>query len=159
MNKDRKNYNDGLDNAPKVRTVKTKLFKIITLFIIGGLVYILMEIMWRGFSHWTMFILGGICFLIIGAINEYTGKDTPLLPQMLLGAVVITSLEFITGCIVNLHLGWNVWDYSDKCGNILGQICPAASILWFFISLIAITLDDYLRYLLWNEDKPKYTIL
>ena len=36
----------------------------------------------------------------------------PLWQQMLLGACIVTVLEFLTGCIVNLWLGWDVWDYT-----------------------------------------------
>lgn len=62
--------------------------------------------------------------------------------QMLLGSVIITLLEFVCGCIVNLLLHWNVWDYSNLPFNILGQICLPFSILWFFISFVAIVIDD-----------------
>lgn len=37
---------------------------------VGGLVYILIELIWRGHTHISMFILGGICFVAIGFINE-----------------------------------------------------------------------------------------
>ena len=37
------------------------LNKYLFLFDVGGLLYILIELAWRGWSHWTMFILGGIC--------------------------------------------------------------------------------------------------
>ena len=32
----------------------------------GGLLYIILELVWRGHSHWTMFALGGLCFALIG---------------------------------------------------------------------------------------------
>ena len=41
------------------------------LFLIGGALYYVIEILWRGYSHWSMFILGGICFVIMGLLNEY----------------------------------------------------------------------------------------
>ncbi len=37
---------------------------------------------------------------------------------------IITAVEFAFGCIFNLWLGLNVWDYSDVPYNVLGQICP-----------------------------------
>ena len=80
--------------------------------IIGGLIYVTLEILWRGYSHWTMAVLGAVCFIILGLINEILNWDIPLLLQMFLGCIIITVLEFITGCIVNLWLGWNIWDYS-----------------------------------------------
>ena len=125
---------------------------------IGGLIYVLLELIWRGYSHWTMFLLGGTCFVLLGLINEILDWDTPLTLQMLIGCTVITVLEFITGCIVNLWLGWNVWDYSDIKFNILGQISLFSSIGWYFISLVGITLDDWLRYRLFGEKKPRYKL-
>ena len=125
---------------------------------IGGLIYVLLELIWRGYSHWTMFLLGGTCFVLLGLINEILDWDTPLTLQMLTGCTVITILEFITGCIVNLWLGWNVWDYSDLKFNILGQISLFSSIGWYFISLVGITLDDWLRYRLFGEKKPHYKL-
>ena len=82
--------------------------KHLALAITGGLLYILIETIWRGYSHWTMFVLGGICFLALGMINEVLPWEMPLRQQMLLGACIITSMEFLTGCIVNLWLGWHV---------------------------------------------------
>ena len=125
---------------------------------IGGLIYVLLELLWRGYSHWTMFLLGGTCFVLLGLINEILDWDTPLTLQMLIGCTVITVLEFITGCVVNLWLGWNVWDYSDIKFNILGQISLFSSIGWYFISLVGITLDDWLRYRLFGEKKPRYKL-
>lgn len=128
------------------------------LFIIGGLLYILIELSYRGHSHWTMFILGGLCFVLIGGINNYISWDMPIYEQMMIGSVIITMLEFICGCIVNLWLGWDVWDYSNMPCNVLGQICLPFSILWFFISLVAIVADDYIRYWLFDEEKPRYNL-
>ena len=125
---------------------------------IGGLIYVLLELIWRGYSHWTMFLLGGTCFVLLGLINEILDWNTPLTLQMLIGCTVITVLEFITGCVVNLWLGWNVWDYSDLKFNILGQISLFSSIGWYFISLVGITLDDWLRYQLFGEKKPRYKL-
>lgn len=139
----------------QVRKLKRKY---IALGTIGGLLYILIELAWRGKSHWTMFFLGGLCFLALGMINEVLSWDTPLWQQILFGACLITGLEFLTGCIVNLWLGWDVWDYSAMPGNILGQICPRYFILWLPVSLAGIVLDDLLRYLWWGEDRPRYKL-
>ena len=87
--------------------------KYITLGATGGLLYILIELAWRGHSHWTMFVLGGLCFLGLGLINEVLPWETPLWKQVLIGAILITMLEFFTGCIVNLWLGWNGFKYSS----------------------------------------------
>ena len=128
------------------------------LAVTGGLLYIILELVWRGHSHWTMFALGGLCFALIGLINELIPWCMPLWKQALIGAAIITGLEFLTGCIVNLGLGWHVWDYSGMPLNLLGQICILYILLWIPVSLIAIILDDWLRYWMFDEDRPRYCL-
>ena len=94
--------------------------KYLFLGVIGSIIYMSLEILWRGYTHWTMGALGGICFICLGLINELLSWETPLVLQMLIGSTIITILEFITGCIVNLWLGWNIWDYSNLPLNLLG---------------------------------------
>lgn len=134
------------------------LSKYFFLYIIGGAIYYNIEILWRGYSHWTMFVLGGIAFLFCGIINEFTTWEYPLWKQVLRADAFVVMAEFITGCIVNLCLGWNVWDYSDLKWNILGQSCPQFALLFAPLCLLAIVLDDYLRYWFFKEEKPRYKI-
>lgn len=132
--------------------------KYVFLFITGGLLYNLVELVFRGWSHWTMFILGGVCFICLGLINEIIPWEMPLWQQVLIGAGIITGLEFATGCMVNLWFGWGVWDYSQMPGNILGQVCPQFFALWLPVSLAGIVLDDCLRYWWWQEEQPHYNV-
>lgn len=135
-----------------------KLKEFLILGIVGGLIYIFIEIFSRGYSHWSMFIVGGLCFAAIGYINEFLKWETPLWKQSLIGSTIVIILEFISGCIVNLLLGWNVWDYSNMPFNILGQICPQFFAIWILLSIVGIVLDDYLRYWLFKEEKPRYKL-
>ena len=130
--------------------------KFLALFLIGGAVYFGIECLWRGWSHWTMFILGGLCFVIIGGLNEFYGWEMPFWKQCLIGAAVITALEFAVGMMVNKWLGWAIWDYSHLPLNICGQICLPFSLIWVALSGVAVVVDDYLRYLLFGEEKPHY---
>lgn len=125
---------------------------------IGGLIYSIIEILYRGYTHWTMVLVGGMAFYLIGCINEHIKWDMPLYRQMAIGTAIITVLEFMAGIIVNIILGWDVWDYSNVPLNILGQICLPFCIIWFFLSLPAIIADDYLRYYLFGEEKPHYKL-
>lgn len=138
----------------KIATVVKNLI----LFEIGGLIYSLIEIIYRGNTHWTMFIVGGLCFLLVGWINKFFSWDLALWKQMLIGGTIITAVEFVSGCIINLWLGWNVWDYSHVPLNILGQVCLPFYFAWVGLSLIAIILDDIIRWLFFNEEKPRYKI-
>ncbi len=129
------------------------------LFGIGGITYLIIELLWRGSSHWSMFLLGGACFLVVGLINEKSRGNIPLLLQMLISTILITALEFVTGYIVNIRLGLGVWSYSDMPYNIMGQVCLMYSVLWFFLSFVCIVADDWLRHLLFGEEKQKYRII
>ena len=130
--------------------------KYLFLGVIGSIIYMSLEILWRGYTHWTMGVLGGICFICLGLINELLSWETPLVLQMLIGGTIITILELITGCIVNLWLEWNVWNYSELPYNLLGQISLFSSIGWIGLSLVGIVLDDYIRWKCFGEEKPHY---
>ena len=134
-----------------------KALRPLVLIGIGGLLYVLIELAFRGRSHWTMFIVGGLCFWLIGLINEVIPWEMSFWKQCIIGAVIVTAVEFLAGCIINLGLGWNVWDYSNMPFNVFGQICLPFSMLWILISAVAIVLDDYLRYWIYGEEKPHYT--
>lgn len=135
---------------------KRKVFEYLSLFYLGGSTYVLIEVLWRYKSHWSMFLLGALCFTLIGLINEILPWKTPIELQAIIGLATITVLEFITGCIVNLWLGWDVWDYSDLPFNVLGQICIPFSFIWLILSVVAILVDDYYRYTMFDEEKPHY---
>lgn len=108
-------------------------FEYPVLFISGAIGYGTMELLFRGHTHWTMFILGGICFCIIYAVSNYRNLTMP--EKWLTGAVSITAVEFLAGGLLNLTLGWNVWTYSEYPMNVLGQICPLFSLLWFALCI------------------------
>lgn len=134
------------------------LLKYLFLFLFGGTIYCLIELLFRSHTHPSMYILGGICFIICGLYNEILSWDTPLILQMFLSATSITILEFITGVIVNIILKLNVWDYSNMPFNLFGQICLPFYFAWFFLSAVAIIVDDYIRYYFFGEEKPRYKI-
>ena len=74
------------------------------LFLLGGGMYIGIEMLWRGYSHWTMGIVGGLCFVIIGGLNNYIPWKMTLQKQAVIGALVVISIEFVSGIILNLFL-------------------------------------------------------
>ena len=117
-----------------------------TLALIGGCIYYAIEIAWRGHSHWTMAVLGGICFVLVGGINEYFPWSMPLALQGVIGAAIITALEFVSGVALNVWLGLGIWDYSTMPLNVMGQICLPFTLLWVPLSVVAVVLDDWLRY-------------
>jgi uncharacterized membrane protein len=108
----------------------------IYLFVLGGLLYNLIEILWRRRTHWSMFLVGGICFRLIGRIYEKLEKFH-ISVRCIFSAIGITIIEFFSGCYFNRHLKLNVWDYSKMPLNIKGQVCLVYTVLWGFLSIPA----------------------
>ena len=104
--------------------------KQVFLFILGGIGYVGLELLWRGWSHGSMFFAGGSCFLLLGALRRL---PVSLLAKGLLGAVVITLVELLAGLLVNKS--YQVWDYRNLPGNFHGQVCLPFFLLWIPVSL------------------------
>lgn len=118
----------------------------------GGVVYALLEVLWRGYTHWSMILAGALSAMLLYKIRE-SMSAAPLFLRCLLGSAGITLVELAIGCIVNLWWGLDVWDYSDLPHNLLGQICPAFSAMWFFLCIPAFWLCGQIRLLCrWMED-------
>lgn len=111
---------------------------------LGGAIYGSLEMLWRGFTHWSMVFAGGVCFLTIHLIN-HSKRGYGLLAKCLLGSIVITAVEFSVGVVVNLILHLDVWDYSAMRGNILGQVCPQFALVWFGITVPACWISQKIR--------------
>ncbi len=116
-----------------------KILKSLLFFCIGGLGYVLLELLWRGWSHISMFFAGGACFLLLGGLNNVRPR-LPLLFRALAGAGVITMVELLAGLIANRN--YAVWDYRHLPLNFYGQICLPFTLLWIPISLVALVLHD-----------------
>ncbi len=104
------------------------------LFCIGAVGYCMLEILWRGYTHWSMGVTGGLCLVGLYAVHRRMAAR-PLALQALAGAGLVTAAEFAVGCVVNLLLGWNVWDYSGWRIQLLGQICLVFCVLWYVLCL------------------------
>lgn len=114
--------------------------KKISLFITGGVVYPSLEIICRGYSDFSMAVAGGICLCIIDKICNCRLKFRPLAVRCAAGSAIITTVEFITGFLVNLVLKLNVWDYSQLPMNFMGQVCVPFSLLWGVLTIPAMRL-------------------
>ena len=111
--------------------------KFIILFGLGAFGYGLIEVCWRGYSHWTMLIAGGIIFSAFALIDQRLPKMN-ILYKSIFGSLAVTLIELIFGSLFNLGLGMAVWDYSKIPLNFLGQICLLFSVLWGFLSFVAV---------------------
>lgn len=134
-------YYDYVEKTQKKRRVPARCVfdgkmsrwqKCLMKFLLGGVGYGLIELMWRGRTHVSMVLTGGACLVAICAVNEkMRGKNIFL--RAAVCAAAITAAEFAVGMVVNQYLSLGVWDYGDMPGNVLGQICPLYSFLWFLL--------------------------
>ncbi len=100
---------------------------------LGAVIYGLLEIAVRGKTHWTMPLAGGVTFLLLYIMNTRCVPQS-VAARCVLSCVVMTAMEFTVGCIVNRLLGMNVWDYSGRRWNLMGQICPDFCFGWLMLS-------------------------
>ena len=120
-----------------------------TFFAIGAVGYAAIEIIWRGYTHWSMVVAGGICFALFSLIAEML-RGRPIILRAVVCALCVTAVEFIFGLIFNLWLGLGVWDYSYMPLNILGQVCPIFSLIWVglaiaFMPFVEAINSDYIK--------------
>ena len=126
-------------------TYKKRIIELVIVFCVGSVMYCLIEILFRQYTHWTMFLAGGAIFTSLYFINLAL-KTRSFVLRGLIGCAVITVAEFLTGVVVNLIFHLNVWNYSSIPGNILGQICPRFSFCWFLLSIAAVYIVIFLHW-------------
>lgn len=136
-----------------------KLSEYLFLWALGGAIYYSFEIMFRGFSHWSMFLLGGLCFLFFDWQGSLTKWSDPMWMQVIRCTIFIVASEFTTGIIVNKWFDWKVWDYSDQPFQLFGQICLPFAVIFSGLSALGIVFSGNLMHWLYGEEKPKYHIL
>lgn len=117
----------------------------LTIFSIGAIGYGLIEIIWRGRTHWSMSLAGGLSFLGLSKISCLM-KKASLLKKAIAGCFLITTIEYIFGIVFNVVLKYKVWDYSKMPLNIHGQICALYSFFWLILSFLFIPLADKIQH-------------
>ena len=109
-----------------------KVLELLSVFTGGGVIYALIEIVFRGYTHWSMVIVGGLavlCLYLLSAMREKVWK------KWIMGTAVILAIEFVSGIILNMLLGWRVWDYSRYRFNLYGQICLPFALCWLALCI------------------------
>lgn len=112
--------------------------------LIAGGIYLLIELAWRGRTHWTMLPLAAVIFICAGILDEVE-RPPSIWQQVILGTTIATALEFVAGLILNAWLGLGIWDYSNLPGNVLGQICPQFTLAWAVLVLISIRIENFMH--------------
>lgn len=136
-----------------------KLSKYLFLWALGGVLYYTIEMIFRGFSHWSMFVLGGFCMLFFAVQGRACEWNDPFGLQVLRCTIFVTACEFITGIIVNKWLLWEVWDYSNQPLQLFGQICAPFILLFSVLCVCGILLSGHILYWIYGEKKPRYRVL
>ena len=124
-----------------------KLAKQAALFAIGGGSYVILEILYRGYSAVSMFFAGGVCFLGLGWVRKRPFRGTG---KAVCGALLVTAVELVTGLLVNRD--FRVWDYRHQWGNFLGQICPLFTVIWIPVTVVGMGLHGVAERLLGMEE-------
>ncbi len=114
-----------------MNNIKDFIIKELLIVIIMGCVYTNIEMIFRGYTHPSMIIVGGLCGMLAGLINDIT-PEMKMYKQCILSAIIITIIEYISGYILNIKLGLNIWDYKNLKFNINGQISLIFSLAWVF---------------------------
>lgn len=128
----------------------------------GGTVYFLLEVAFKTITghperiSWTMLVVAILLTIPVERAGEQLPWAVPLWLQALVCAALVTAVELAAGCVINLWLGWDVWDYTAMPGNILGQICPQYSAIWWVLCLAFIPAFDWLRYAVEGGERPRY---
>ena len=110
------------------------------IYAVGSVGYSLIEVLWRGYTHWTMGVAGGVCFQMLYAIEHRWSRAKQWI-KCAAGALGITGVELAFGLVLNRKLGLGIWDYSMWKDNVLGQICPLFTGLWFLLTWPALKLS------------------
>lgn len=130
------------------------------IFLVSGFIYTALELLWRGYTHWTMFVCAGLCGLAMANINNnWLEFDTDFRIQVVASALVCTLMEFIFGIIFNGD--FTIWDYRGLWGTIhwLGdQVNVLFFGAWVVISLFGLPLLDWMQWKLGLAEKPYYRI-
>ena len=114
------------------------------IYAVGAVGYSIIEILWRGVTHWSMSLTGGFCFLTFH-ITSGRCQKMRLLKKCGIGCLLFTLTELLVGLIVNKRLSWNVWDYSNYPLNVKGQICAQYCGLWFLLCIPLTFVSNRLR--------------
>lgn len=124
----------------RLRMVREYFF----IFMFGAVAYSFLEIIYRGRTHWSMTLTGGVVLVMLYLLNTKM-QPSGLLVRCLLGCLMITVIELSVGCVVNRMMHWGVWDYSAQPYNVLGQICPTFTGIWFLLCIPGDYLCGYMH--------------
>lgn len=144
-----------------MKNIQSLIVKNFAVGLFSSTIYGLVEICWRGFTHWTMLVLAFIVGLILSYINnEFLEFDDFYEYQVLFGTVISTIFEYIFGMIFNQD--FSIWDYRGSWGTIhlLGDQVNLVFIgAWALICFFGLPMLDFLQWKLDLAPEPYYTFI
>lgn len=128
----------------------------------GGTVYFLLEVAFKTLRgeqeqiSWTMLVVAMLLTVAVERCGYQLPWEVPLWLQALACALLVTAVELVSGLILNVWLGLDIWDYSHLPFNLWGQICPQFAAMWWLLCLVFIPAFDWLRWSVEGGEKPHY---
>lgn len=133
------------------------LCKCIFFYAFSGGLWLLIEIVYRGYTDLSMYFLVGFIGIFATLFNNIFTYDTDFILQICIVTIAATIGEGITGNIVNLD--YAIWDYRNLPLSFWNnQINLLFMLIWAFIIAIMIPMLDYIEWKLfmWMPDTPPY---
>ena len=143
-----------------LKNLLSRLLQVAFIFALSGTIYVCMEMLFRGYSHWSMWVLAGICGVIIALVNNgiFLSSKTPFELQVAFCSACCVAGEYIAGLIVNQD--FQVWDYREMIGTFAGgQLNVFFIMAWIIICIFGIPFLDWIEWKLLNGRKPVYEFL
>ncbi len=92
----------------------------------------------RGFLYGPLCpIYGSGIIILILCLNNYKNNIGLI---FLIGMLLTSSLEYLTGFVLEKAFNTKWWDYSDMSLNIHGRICISFSVIWGVASIFIVSL-------------------
>ena len=130
------------------------VFLVLTfIFFSGSLIGWGIEVFWRRFTakekKWVNpgFLTGpylpiyglSLCVLFCLSFIKVPLVENPIVQKLILFvlmAICITAMEYIGGLVFIKGMRIQLWDYSDKWGNVGGLVCPEYTFYWWVLSAV-----------------------
>ncbi|HOX96782.1 MAG TPA: putative ABC transporter permease [bacterium] len=93
-----------------------------------------------GFLFGPFVPIYGVAGLLILSISTFLGNNLPWWILLLLMALVVTILEYLTSVLVELIFRVRLWDYSDEPLNLAGRVSLKYSFYWAVLIYLYLTL-------------------
>lgn len=127
-------------------------------FMIGGFIYCVIELLFRGYTDISMYILAGFCAVIMSGINDLFSFDMQFPLQVGIASVACIFGEYVTGLLVNQN--FEIWDYRGLPGTFAdGQLNVIFCLAWVGLSIIGIPLLDYIEWKFMKQEPRPYYII